>query len=128
MGLKGFHIVFIIASILLSFGFALWANQHSFMITAIISFLIGISLIVYGIYFMKKKSLINSLLTALILLNANNVLACSVCFSGDANDPMNIGLRRGIITLLSVLGFLMILFIKFFLSIKKRSKVLKNGT
>ena len=51
-------------------------------------------------------------------------LACSVCFWGSAKDPANIALRMGIITLLVVLLGILGLFAKFFLTIKKRSKLI----
>ncbi len=54
----------------------------------------------------------------------NTLLACSVCFFGSANDPANIAMRVGIITLLVILLGVLGLFTKFFLAIKKRSKLI----
>ena len=61
MSLKAFHIVFIIVSVLLSFGFGVWGvythlsfGNVTFLIMGVISFVIGIALIIYGINFMKK--------------------------------------------------------------------------
>ena len=61
MSLKAFHIVFIIVSVLLSFGFGVWGiythlsfGNITFLIMGIVSFVIGIALIIYGINFMKK--------------------------------------------------------------------------
>jgi len=61
MSLKSFHIFFIGCAVLLAFGFSGWAFQ-SYMTassiimfgTGIVSTLIGIGLIVYGILFLKK--------------------------------------------------------------------------
>ena len=61
MSLKAFHIVFIVVSILLSFGVGVWGiythlsySNVTFLIMGIVSFIIGIALIIYGINFMKK--------------------------------------------------------------------------
>ena len=49
--------------------------------------------------------------------------ACSVCFFGSSEDPMNAGLRAGILCMLVALVLVLGLFIKFFLSVRKRSKL-----
>ena len=61
MSLKAFHIFFIVVSILLSFGFGVWGiythlsfGNVTFLIMGLVSFVIGIALIIYGINFMKK--------------------------------------------------------------------------
>ncbi len=61
MSLKTFHIVFIVFSVLLAFGVAVWAfqsyagNGNTMMIVAgIASAVIGIGLIIYGVKFLKK--------------------------------------------------------------------------
>ena len=61
MSLKAFHILFIIFSILLAFGFGVWeiagfskSDDISQLVVGIISFLIGIGLVVYGIRFLRK--------------------------------------------------------------------------
>jgi len=61
MGLKGFHVIFIFCSIALSFGFALWARDmhdasqaYGYFLTACISALIGVGLIIYAVLFIKK--------------------------------------------------------------------------
>ncbi len=61
MSLKAFHIVFVVVSVLLSFGFGVWGiythlsvGNVTFLIMGIVSFVIGIALIIYGINFMKK--------------------------------------------------------------------------
>lgn len=54
MSLRDFHIVFIISSILLGLGFSYWALQAGFWITAFISCVIAIGLILYSIQFAKK--------------------------------------------------------------------------
>jgi hypothetical protein len=61
MSLKAFHIVFIIASIILAFGFGIWLAVTFFkeggvmnLIFAIASFGAGVGLIFYERYFLKK--------------------------------------------------------------------------
>ena len=61
MSLKAFHLVFIIASIVLAFGFGIWLAVAFFqqggvmnLIFAIASFGAGVGLIFYERYFLKK--------------------------------------------------------------------------
>ena len=61
MSLRGFHILFIMASIILSFFFGYWAfsgYQHdkatNYLWTAFGSCLMGVGLMIYSIYFIKK--------------------------------------------------------------------------
>ncbi|MGB8355466.1 MAG: hypothetical protein WCD79_16330 [Chthoniobacteraceae bacterium] len=61
MSLRAFHIVFIILSTLLSFGFAMWAygnfqvqKDTTDLAMAVISGAAGIGLIIYGFYFLRK--------------------------------------------------------------------------
>ena len=61
MSLKAFHIVFIIASILLAFGFATWSlmtyvdgRRWIDLVFGVGSALTGIGLILYGRYVLKK--------------------------------------------------------------------------
>lgn len=61
MSLKAFHIFFIVLSVLLAFGFALWAlgayrsgGPASMVGVGIASALCGIGLILYGVRFLRK--------------------------------------------------------------------------
>jgi hypothetical protein len=61
MSLKAFHVVFIFASILLAFGFAVWSlmnfsdgGRTSDLIYGVASALAGVGLIAYGVYVLKK--------------------------------------------------------------------------
>jgi len=61
MSLKAFHIVFIALSILLAFGFGVWelkgyldSDDAEGLIVGIVSVVIGVLLILYGIRFLKK--------------------------------------------------------------------------
>ena len=61
MSLKAFHIVFVIASILLAFGFAVWSlmtysdgRRLIDLIFGIVSALSGVGLVIYGRYVLRK--------------------------------------------------------------------------
>jgi len=61
MSLKAFHLVFIIASILLAFGFGIWMAVTFFkeggvanLIVGLVSIAVGVGLIFYERYFLKK--------------------------------------------------------------------------
>lgn len=61
MSLKAFHIVFITASVLLSFGFGAWSlvgysdyGRTTDLIFGAVSIAIGVGLIAYGRYVLKK--------------------------------------------------------------------------
>jgi hypothetical protein len=61
MSLKGFHIVFITISTLLALGAGVWClwidsvhGSPAFRVGAIFSFLAGLTLITYGIWFFRK--------------------------------------------------------------------------
>lgn len=62
-----------------------------------------------------------------ITVMTSNSWACSVCFYGEADDPMNKGLRAGIIALFVVLVLVLGLLAKFFLGVRKRSILLAKG-
>jgi hypothetical protein len=52
-----------------------------------------------------------------------SIYACSVCFWGAPEDPMNISLRAAIMFMLSVLLIVFSFFIKFFIGVSQRSKL-----
>jgi hypothetical protein len=61
MSLKAFHIVFVIASILLAFGFGAWSlrsyragGEKLDLVFGVGSLLAGIALVIYGRYVVKK--------------------------------------------------------------------------
>lgn len=61
MSLKAFHIIFIIASIILAIIFGIWAinnfmeqQTYGYLFTGIGSFLVAIGLIIYEVMFIKK--------------------------------------------------------------------------
>ncbi len=61
MSLKAFHVVFITASVLLSFGFGAWSlvgysdyGRMIDLVSGVVSVVIGVGLIAYGRYFLRK--------------------------------------------------------------------------
>jgi hypothetical protein len=61
MSLKAFHVVFILASILLAFGMAAWSlirfadgGRSGDLIYGLASGVAGVGLIAYGVYVLKK--------------------------------------------------------------------------
>jgi hypothetical protein len=62
MSLKAFHIIFITASTILAFGFGIWTVQRYMvgdgssleLVLGIASLVLGVGLIWYGRYFLKK--------------------------------------------------------------------------
>lgn len=56
-----------------------------------------------------------------------NMLACSVCYFGPPDDPMNMSLRAGIIFMLAILVVVLGTFAKFFLGVRKRSQLLTDN-
>lgn len=61
MSLKAFHIFFIAVSILLAVGFGVWevveyadSGAAGRLIAALLSFLVAVALIVYGVRFLRK--------------------------------------------------------------------------
>jgi hypothetical protein len=56
MSLKSFHILFIVLSILLCAGCALWAFAYGVEpIFGIASIVVGVALVVYGVIFLRKS-------------------------------------------------------------------------
>jgi hypothetical protein len=62
MSLKAFHFIFIVTAILLAFGFAAWSLWNyrlpggvaSDLVVGLVSLAIGLGLIGYEVYFVKK--------------------------------------------------------------------------
>ena len=56
-----------------------------------------------------------------------NIYACSVCFLGSPEDPMNISLRAAIVCMLGILVVVLGLFASFFLKVRRRSKLISEN-
>lgn len=62
MSLRAFHILFIILSTLLSFGFAVWAygnykisQSTTDLVLTVGGAVLGVALVIYGIWFIRKS-------------------------------------------------------------------------
>lgn len=75
---------------------------------------------------MSKKFFPVFLVSAAMVLAfaATTGFACSVCMGGSPDDPANVGLRRAILLLLGVVGFVLFILTGFFLNIRKRTRLL----
>ena len=54
MSLKAVHLIFVTLLTSLSFGCAAWAFQAGSVVWGLASIVVGIFVVVYGIYFLKK--------------------------------------------------------------------------
>jgi hypothetical protein len=54
MSLKAFHLIFVTLLTALSFGCAAWAFQAGSVFWGVAGIVVGIFVIVYGVYFLKK--------------------------------------------------------------------------
>jgi hypothetical protein len=57
MSLKAFHLIFIVVSIALAFGFGVWLVLQGGLLNILLgvgSFIVGVALIFYERYFLKK--------------------------------------------------------------------------
>jgi hypothetical protein len=56
MSLKAFHIIFIILATLLALGCAAWSYvNHTAAAFGVISAVVGLALVIYGIWFLRKS-------------------------------------------------------------------------
>ena len=67
MSLKGFHVVFICAAVLLAVGLGLWSldqRQHGrpgeWLVYAVASFVVALGLVGYEVWFLKKMRRVSS--------------------------------------------------------------------
>lgn len=126
MSLKIFHILFIVVSTFLSFGFAAWAFNAKtglYCLLGIGSILLGIALIIYGNKFFKKLTQLAVIISPFIYFS--KVYACAVCY-GAQDSPLTKGLNVGIITLLVILTGVLSCVVFFLLGVRKRSKFLTS--
>ena len=66
-----------------------------------------------------------SVLLASLFLFPGSADACSVCLSPVAHDPTMIALRASVLCLLTVTLVILASFAKFFLSVRKRERLLR---
>jgi hypothetical protein len=61
MSLKAFHLIFVTLLTTLSFGCAAWAFAADYPMFGVAGIVVGILVIIYGIYFLKKLKKISYL-------------------------------------------------------------------
>ncbi len=123
MSLKAFHLVFIVASILLAVGMAVWsfvnyASAHRLvdLLVGIGSVIVAVALVCYERYFLKKVKecelsmsrlirckLIWAVLATVLMLRPDAAFACAACY-GNSDSPLAQGMNWGIFSLLAVVG------------------------
>tara|TARA_Y100000588_G_scaffold393867_1_gene511649 strand:+ start:3293 stop:3778 length:486 start_codon:yes stop_codon:yes gene_type:complete len=139
MSLKAFHLVFVIASILLGLGVAGWGLMEfestgdiGALILGIVFLITGVGLFFYGKRMLKKTEHIGYLSLIFILGLEHQVQACATCY-GESDSPMAEGMNAGIFVLLIIVGATLSGFIAFFVFLARRArhfelreKLLKN--
>ncbi len=86
MSLKAFHLVFVIASILLGLGVGGWGimeyranGEISALIMGLIFLIMGVTLMIYGNRMLKKTKHIGYLTLSLSFGLKQNTLSCAAC-------------------------------------------------
>ena len=132
MSLKAFHLIFVIASILLGLGVGGWGVQEyrtqgelGPLVIGVIFFAMGIALFFYGRRMLKKTKDIGYLALAVMFMLEQNVSACATCF-GESDAPMADGMNAGIFTLLIVVGGTLMGIAGFFIYIIRRGARMSN--
>lgn len=128
MSLKAFHIFFIIASALLALGLALWGFSHEgesyrSPILGGVGLVVGILLVPYLIWFLKKMRQVVTMIVVSILLCPYELFACAVCF-GDPNSLMTKGAKYGVAFLILVVGGVLVAMTMVALSWNRRARAL----
>ena len=128
MSLKAFHIVFVIASILLGLGVGAWGvieysakGELGALIMGIIFLIMGIALMVYGRRMLKKTKHIGYLTVTGLFLTQQNAAACATCY-GESDSPMAEGMNAGIFVLLIVVTCMLSGLGAFFIFLARRAK------
>ena len=110
MSLKTFHLVFIVASILLGLGVGAWGireyqakGEIGSLILGALFLVMGGVLFVYGRRMLKKTKNISYLCLAGILMLHQDAFACASCF-GESDSSMAEGMNAGVLTLLIIVG------------------------
>ena len=73
------------------------------------------------------KNIARLCLTAFLTLLTKQSLACSMCFYGSAKNTANMALRAGVFLLLIIILGVLLAFAKFFLIVRKRSKLITQS-
>mgnify|MGYP001161285169 FL=1 len=128
MSLKAFHLVFVIASILMGIFVGAWGIREyqvsgdiAALILGAVFIALGVFLIVYGRKMLKKTEHIGYLCLLTLLSFEQNTAACAACY-GESDSALAKGMNAGILTLLIIVGGLLMGIVAFFVFIYYRSK------
>ncbi len=129
MSLKAFHLIFVIASILLGLGVGGWGimeyrenGEISALMLGLIFLIMGVALMIYGNRMLKKTKHIGYLTLSLLFGLKQNTLACAACY-GESDSPMAEGMNAGIFVLLIIIGGTLAAIAGFFLFIMRRARI-----
>ena len=127
MSLKAFHLVFVIASILMGIFVGAWGIREyqdsgdvAALIMGVVFIALGILLIIYGRKMLKKTEHIGYLCLLVLLSLEQTTAACAACY-GENDSTLAKGMNAGIFTLLIIVGGLLMGIVAFFIFIYYRS-------
>ncbi len=135
MSLKAFHLVFIVASTLLSAGVGAWAlreytdlGELSMLAFSIGSFAATIGLCVYFAWVLKKLKNYSYLLIPVLIaeLIPKSAWAFAVCM-GNPDSPLVKSANTGVVFLLGVIGMVLVSFAGLFLFWARRAFLLDQA-
>jgi len=129
MSLKTFHLVFVIASILLGLSVGTWGvyeyratGELDALAMGLLFLVMGVTLMVYGRRMLKKTKHIGYLAFAALLFTQQNAAACATCY-GESDAPMAEGMNAGIMVLLVVVGGVLSALGAFFIFLTHRARM-----
>lgn len=131
MGLKAFHIVFILASGVLTTWFGLWCLSEfpagsGWFFAGIASFGATVGLAAYLSWVLKKLRNVGYIaLAATVALYSDRALACAVCF-GDPNSAMVQSVNAAMSFFLGLVAFMLAAFAGTFFYWRSRARALSR--
>ena len=127
MSLRGFHLLFIVASTLLALGLGWYCvgqwradGGTGALVGAVASVVAAVGLVAYGVWFRRKARTLLALAVAW-LAAVDAAQACEVCY-GKASGGMIDGARMGVFLLLAVTILVQGGFVWFFLHLRRRAR------
>jgi len=132
MSLKAFHLVFVVASILLGLGVGGWgfleyrsSGEVGALVLGLVFLMTGLVLIFYGKRMLKKTKHIGYLVFILLMGIKHDASACATCY-GESDAPMAEGMNAGIFVLLIIVVGTLGAIGAFFIYLTRRAKNYAN--